>query len=561
MAGLAAIAALALPAAAGAQGRWMPPKPLTGESAVIPQVTLGPSGEGLAAWMARGADQGRGGGNVSVAVRPPGGVFGEARALVPGPAHFSGLVANGSGDTTLLYRDPAPGLSLHAAFRPALGEFAPPLDVGTGGGPAGIDAAGNITFVQLVDEKEPPDNLKHVAHRITAITRAPGGTLGPVREIMRNELIHGEAIGVDPAGNTTVAWRARVPGDDEATQPYAAVSPPGGAFSEPIALGPPTPDNQGSGPMRVVTSAAGTLVAWPAQPPNPSPGVPYKTVNHRLHSSFRPPGGQFGPVEQIPLDDPQAETLLRWDVAMSRTGDVVAAWGATAISLSYRPLGGQWEESRPATHYPRIGGDSFDGQSSPVVAFDGKGTAIVAYVSRMGTKDAKGRWRDGPARLMAMRRPRGGRFGTPEAVVTAKNIFTPSLAGDPLGNAILVWSHEEIGSWDAERTEEGIGSAIWDAREPSVTGFGVDPGTAAFEFRLSEAASVTVQVDRLAARRTERLAKVKFRAGRGTGERAIEKPLAKRLRRSGSYRATVVARDSAGRRSKARRVGFGPLDR
>ena len=556
-----AVAVLALPATpALAQGRWTPPQKLTDESAVLPSVVLGPSGEGIAAWMSREATPGAGAA-VSVAVRPPGGRFGQVRQLSPGPAHLGGLLANAAGDTAVLYQQDS---TLHGVFRSALGEFAEPVAVGAPGA-AAIDAQGNVTFLLAIEEKEPPEHLKHVADRLAAVTRFVDGTLGPVRAITRAERIHGASIGVEPDGDTTVAWRTAVPGDDPTSQPYVAAAAGGGEFSEPQALGPPTEDNQGAGGSQVVTSPAGTLVAWPAQPRNPYPDVDYKVVNHRLFSSFRPQGGAFGPVEEVPLADPRGDSVYGWSIAMSPTGDVAATWAMNGVAVAFRPVGGRWRSSIVATP---IYGTSSEGHGSPGVGFDGQGTATVAYVSRTFWTDAKGRGRSGPARLMAARRPRGAdRFGPAQEIARAKNIFTPAIAGDPLGNTIVVWAHQEIRGWSPGQTEKGVGAAIWDAREPAVTGFDVDPEVQlpggegpAFEFRLSEAASVALTVEQ-AGRSPKRLARTSFRARRGVGVRAIGTKLAKQLRRSGSYRATIVARDSAGRRSKPRRLAFGSLAR
>jgi hypothetical protein len=552
--GSAALAPAALFAAlsaapAAVQGRWMPPQQLTGESAILPEVALGPSGEGIAAWTSRGADNGYGGGSISVAVRPPGAAFGAPQVLMPGPGFLGGLLMNAGGDATVFFNS---ARTLHASVRPALGAFGEPVEVGSPGWPA-IDAAGNVTFMLQIPEYEPPDNLKHVADRLAAVTRSADGTLGPVREITRAERIHGASIGVEPDGDTTVAWRTDLPGDGVESQPYLATSGPGGEFSEPQALGPPTEDNQGAGGSRVVTSAAGTLVAWPAQPPNPYPDVPYKAVTHRLHASFRPAGGTFGPVEEVPLAHEKDGSVYGWRIAMGPNGDVVAVWPSWGISIASRPVGRGW---RTVAHDPD---EPPPPDGSPAVGFDGRGTAIVAYVNKSYSLDERGRQRSHPARLMARRRAPGGKaFGPPQQVAQAKNIFTPRIAGDVLGNVIVVWSHEEIGSWDRDRTEEGIGSAIWDAREPSISAFDVDEQASEFEYRLSEAASVALTVER-AGRSPKRLARLKFRARRGAGSRPIEEPLAKRLRGSGTYRATLVARDSAGRRSKTRRLTFGPL--
>lgn len=539
---------LAAAATAGAQGRWMAPKMLTGQAAIEPRVAITGSGEGIAAWGVRGPDVTIPGDAVSASIRPPGGQFGDARVISPNNAIFVDMAANDAGAAALGFRA---GDTLTARFRPALGDFAAPVDLPATWGEFVVDGAG-FTHV-LVSENERVDTetevSKHVGYHLRVVTHQPDGTVGPTRHLASAYDIHGQDIATDSAGNVTVAWRETPEGRQE-SQVFAATAAPGAEFEPKRALGPPRwHDN--SKPVRVAANRRGdVLVAWSVPAPEASgsarnfAGIPY--------SSFRPAGGEFGPVESVAVPVPQTWGMYRWDLAIDGTGNGVLAWSnAHTGSVAYRPAAGPWGPREALGRFAL----------EPTVAFDGKGVATVAYVERDNPSSQS-------SQIAAVRRPRGddARFGQPVELTRAKNLFAPDSAADPLGNTIVVWSHQERWAWSPDRTERGIGSAIWDRKAPSVTDFGVDPGAGStlgvpeFDFGLSEASTVSITVERTASRKPVRLAKLKRRATRGDGTIAIDPKLAKKLGPRSRYRATIVARDSSGRSSKPRRLTFRRLE-
>ncbi len=532
----------------------MPPRELTGERAVLPQVEISASGEGIASWSSFGPDRGRGGGPVAMAIRPPGGQFGPSRGVTPPAAGFGGMVTNEFGDASLFFYDEQ--RNLHEVFRPALGDLMAPVEVGDWERPS-MDATGNVTFLEIRTARNRDDG-RHLGDTLEVVRRSRDGTFGPVRRIVRSGMVYNADFHADRAGNVTLVWRER-PVEGGNPQPFVATAPVEGEFSAPRPLASPAPDHGTAGSwIRLVTNDRGDLLAaWGQQ----ASDAQY-SVDHVLHSSFRPVGGDFGPVEAVPLPEEANPGLFGWDIAMDATGEVVAAWGSSnGVWVATLPASGPWVQARSVSRRGR------DSRASPSLAIDGKGTATIAYVEALTRFDENGYGRPAGMRMMAVRRPRGERLGEPETLASAKNMFTPDVAADPLGNAIVVWSHDEVGSWDSSRTEKGIDSAIWDAREPSISRFQFEPDAQlpdgegpAFEYALSEAAQLTITVER-SARRPKRVAKLKFRAGRGVGARAIDERLARDLSAAGTYRATIVARDSADRRSKARRVSFGSLKR
>lgn len=543
LASFAAVLLLVAAASASAQGRWMPSKMLTDQAAVEPRVSITGSGEGIAAWGVRGPDLTTPGDAVSASIRPPGGQFGEARVISPNDAMFVDMAANDAGAVAIGFRA---GSGLSARFRPALGDFAAPVDLPATWGSFVVDGAGNTHVLVLEDERvhTETETFKHVAHHLKVLTHRPDGTVEPPRHVESAYTISGHDIATDAAGNLTVAWRQA--GEGEREYPvFAATAAAGSQFGEPRRLETPTYEYVSSSVRLAANRRGDVLAVWGV----PAAGAPdhARSFAQVPYTAIRPAGGEFGPTEPIAVPDQRNWGMFQWDQALDEAGNAVLAWSnGHTVSVSYRPVAGGWG--------PREGLGSYAFQ--PTVAIDGKGTATIAYVD---AENQMAKLRS----VVAVRRPRGdgARFGPPAELTRAKYLFAPDSAADPLGNTIVVWSHQERNAWSPERTENGIGSAIWDAKAPSVTDFYLDPlgegtpGVPEFDFDLSEAASVSVTVERTG-RRTLRLGRLKGRAARGDGAVSIDRSLAKKLRTKSSYRATIVARDSSGRSSKPRRLTF-----
>lgn len=536
---------------AAAQGRWMPSKMLSGQAAIEPRVAITGTGEGIAAWGVRGPDVTIPGDAVSASIRPPGGQFGEARVISPNNATFVGMAANDAGVAAIGYN--ADG-RLSSRIRPVFGDFAEPVGIPNFWGQFVVDGAGNVTVLMLVNERRDTETevSKHVADHLRTVTHFADGRVGPVRHVATAFEIRGQDIATDAAGNLTVAWRQADEGGNYSRRVMMATGSPEGGFGEPRELEGPSTEY---GNVRVAASPRGdVIVAWGRKPHyDDSSTQPPGGFNIGVpHSVFRPAGGDFGPTEVIEGVPQHLRGMYRWDLAIDRAGNAAVAWSnAHGGGVGYRPQAGGWQ-AEP------LGGFSLE----PTVAFDGKGTATAAWVEA-GTAQSKER------KVLAMRRARGdSRFGPPAELARGKHFFGPDSAADPLGNTIVVWSHQERWGWSPEQTERGIGSAIWDANAPTVTDFGLDPagesapGTPEFDFGLNEASTVAVTVERTSKRRKPvRLGRLKGRAARGGGAVTIDPALAKKLATKSTYRATIVARDSSGRSSKPRRLTFRRLAR
>jgi hypothetical protein len=557
LAGLGVALAAALPlllglaASASAQGRWMPSKMLSDQAAIEPRVTITGTGEGIAAWGVRGPDVTIPGDAVSASVRLPGGQFGNARVISPNNAIFVDMAANDAGAVAIGYN--ADG-KLNARVRPALGDFAEPVAFPEYWGQVVVDGAGNVTVLMRENERVNTETevSKHVAYHLKTVTHFADGRVGAPQHIASAYEISGEDIATDAAGHLTVGWR-QADGEGPNRRVMVATGSPEGGFDDPRELYGPRPEQ---GDVRVAASPRGdVLVAWGTKPyydNSDSQSPAFSWISVVPHSSYRPPGGDFGPVEVVEGLPQHLRGMYRWDLAIDRAGNSAVAWSnAHGGGVAYRPTEGSWKPQPLGSH-----------SLEPTVTFDGKGTATAAYVEG-GTPQSSQRT------VKAVRRARSDdAFGAPAELARGKHFFGPDSAADPLGNTIVVWSHQERWGWSPERTERGIGSAIWDFRAPSVTDFELDPdgdlpGSAPeFDFGLNEAASVTVTVERTASRaKPVRLAKLKGRAARGMGDVTIDPKLAKRLGSKASYRATIVARDSSGRSSKPRRLTFRRLAR
>lgn len=518
----------------------MPSKQLTGQAAIEPRVAITGSGEGIAAWGVRGPDVTIPGDAVSASVRPPGGQFGDARVISPQHATFVGMATNDAGTAAIGYNVDG---RLSARIRPALGDFGDPVRYAQYWGQFVVDGAGNVTVLMHEYETRSTETntSEPVAEHLWAVTHFADGRVGAPQRVATAQEIEGMDIATDAAGRLTVGWRETADTGAGFAVKVATGSPEGG-FGEPRTLVEPRKEQ---GDVRVAASQAGdVLVVW-GSALNYDPGAGYQPFFAAVpHSSFKPAGGDFGPVERIEGIPQHLVGMYRWDLAIDRAGNAAVAWSnARGGGVGYRPRTGAWS-------HEALGGFSLE----PTITFDGKGTATAAYVEA-GTASSKER------KVLAVRRARGdSEFGPPAELARGKHFFGPDSAADPLGNTIVVWSHQERWGWSSEQTERGIGSAIWDAKAPGVTDLELDPtGEDApapeFDFGLTEAATVSVTVEKVG-RKTVKLGRVKGRSARGDGAVDIKPALAEKLRTKASYRATIVARDSSGRSSKPRRLLF-----
>jgi hypothetical protein len=562
---LAAALTLALPAAAEARSGWFGPVTVAEEKARLSQIALGPTGEAFVTW-AGDIDSPL---PVSVATRPAGGRFG-APERVGGSSVYATIALGARGHATLGWRAPPPRHEFLTTGRAPAGPFGPPVTVEAlgatdtehpGDAATAVDALGTTTYAWRVTLIH--DNGSRREDRIRVVRRAADGGFSPVQEIGSWRNIGHPALIVDRAGIALLAWQAVDHGEDpRASRVTYATAPPGQEFGAPRVLSGPA--GPGITPRLASNGRGDAMLAWVPAPSGFSGSrAPGEKVP--LFSSFRPSGGDFGPVESTLPEkvgphpeamDPQPGGQLALDDA----GNAIFAWSnASNVLTTFKPAGREWGPITPITKMPVCcptpAPDPFPSERLRALEFDAKGNAVLVLTDearRLGFEER------GAQGVGASVRPRGGRFGKPEGIAAqdAERGYCCSAALDRLGNGLVSWT-------DGRR----VLAMLYDVAAPRI-GY-LDPVTTAtraaarakpltrgFRFRVSEPARVKLAIDRRGSGGWRRVGAVSLLAPKGPGRLALTKGLQARVAARGSYRATLSARDAAGRRAKPRTAEF-----
>jgi hypothetical protein len=263
-----------------------------------------------------------------------------------------------------------------------------------------VNAAGETAVVW---EEETPGVVVQVA------VRAPGGAFGLVSPAPSQPGATGPRVGIDAAGNVTVAW---IRGGVVQT----AVRPAGGAFAG-------AQDVLGSGTspsdLELGVDASGRALAiWRASPV--------------LKASVRPANGVFGPPTDFTgIGSPMTyESIL----AANARGDVVAVIYATGGSPSYQFSTYAWADG--GATYLGPGFLSIYVKTNQLVAVGAQGDAAVVWKQTYDDPPAN------PSALRASIRPAGGPFTASPIIVPGTGVGSgwPSAAVDAAGNTLVVWS-------------------------------------------------------------------------------------------------------------------------
>lgn len=313
---------------------------------------------------------------------------------------------------------------VQASLRSPGGDFGAPIDLSTGGASAtspsvAVDDAGNAIVAWRRLDGNPI---------IRVARRAAGGSFGaPVDVSLADRSSSSPEVALAPSGEAIVVWRST---DGPETLAMASIAPPGGDFGAPIELSARGTRSARAG---VAMDAAGNAIAvWERD------GV--------IRARIRPAGGSFGST--IDLTAPGMASGPT--VAMNAGGDAIVAWsrsdGANRIvQARMRPAGGAFGPTDDAISSP---GEDADGATA---ALDAAGGAIVAWSRSDGANE----------RVQAASAPAGGSFGAPvDLSPSGGDAFSPALAIDPAGDAVVAWS-----------TETGPDQIVQAARRPSGGGF------------------------------------------------------------------------------------------
>lgn len=225
----------------------------------------------------------------------------------------------------------------------------------------------------------------------------------------------GPEVTVTPDGVSTVIWKRR-DGSNDIVQ--AATRPPDGRYGEPIDLSEP---GQNVTVTKVASAPDGTVTAvWSRS--NGSKRV--------VQASTRPPGGEFGPPEDLSNPDFNA-----WEPAIVFAADGAATviWrggsaASNAIQAATRPPGGAF--GMPVTI--SAGSDAFRHD----IAAAPDGSVTVAWYRTYAGNDT----------VQVTTRPPGGTFGTPVDISAAgEPAKSPRLAIGGDGTTAVVWLRTESG--------------------------------------------------------------------------------------------------------------------
>jgi hypothetical protein len=411
-AALAAAAVFAIhDAAAQAAGGWAPAVRLAEGSSPRPVgVAVTPDGTVTAAFVRN--TQNPPAGHLEVAVKPPGGTFGEPQRLsATGTTGLAKMVRDEQGNVAVVWTEQVAGTqALRGATKPAGGAFTPPQTISDTGSYSDfprLDIAGGTAVVAWAQ-----------GGRVRAATARAGEAFKVHDPLSPNTgFLDAPEVAAAPDGAAVVAWHQTKSG---VTTLHAAARAAGGEFAplEDIAQ----PPSYVSGRRMAMSADGGATLAW----------TYYDAASKRyvLQSASRGRTGEFGGVETVDTLDPQYGPYFGLD--KSPDGTALLVWNDAQERYAVRPEGGGFG----ATH--TISGSS--GTSYvPEVKFGADGAALAV-------------WRGSYA---GRRSVEAARIAPDGASAYAEDIAIPStqpgtsdyyeglfgLDVDAQGNAAVSWQH------------------------------------------------------------------------------------------------------------------------
>jgi hypothetical protein len=545
-----ACAVLALSPISAYASPWSQPVQLSSEAGSRPDVAVNPRGDAVVAWNGAGIK------GIWFSDRPAGALFSLPRRVADGSAPH--VAVNKDGVEALAWSEGASGVRASiGAVGGGLGSAetvsGPEHPAGTGWSP--LDVAINDRGDVLVTWGEPVPSSREgyppEEQLILAAWRPAGGAFGAPQVLGKYGLAGSIQATLDDAGRGVIAWDSadqawQPPPDSPPVRVYVAEGPLGGGFATPFAISGPGPNDSADGGFGLAANPRGdVLVAWAVAGLS---GGPDTVLPRGLHVASRPAGGAFGRDQLIATNAPvQYLPLTRPAVSIGPLGGAaVSAYTPCDVTAITRAPGRAWGPLHETWH------DCDSSLAGPTVDLDSAGRAVVAAGGGRG---------DGRTAPLRSARVSNGHAEAPLTVSPPRSQnFDPLIALDGVGNGVLVW--EGDGGRDPDKHGLGftrpIQLSVYDGSPPWVSGFGVDGSAAAFKYRLSEPARVTVSVARERHGTVRHLATLRARALRGRHLLHWSGDLLRELRNGGRYRATISARDSADKRARARQLTFGP---
>lgn len=372
-----------IPSGAGAY-RWRAPQTLGTRPETVPPLFAGGSNLSVAAWT--NSDQ-----SIDVSELDRSGRFGRVRQLrppsnnigVPAQVGLTSLAVSPRGDAVLVwlheeYPSPPPEYSVRSGVT---GRWSAPAvfdghDEGRAGLTVGIDLTGTVTFAWVGITTS--TNGPPIMNALRTQVRLPDGRFLPVQTISQDTL--------------DTSPTARLPG-------Y-------------------------SNPSLSVAGSGAAVVAWNRS----APGLRRQV----LYAQRAPGATMFGPPGTLPSlsllqpDPRNRPVLLHVQAGVDNSGDALLAWlsaaSGRAVLLAQRVAAdGQLGRLR------RL---SPPGAAAPALAVNGRGDAVLAW--RFYPRR--------PARVRVAVASAGRGFGRPVTFSAPHGIvFTPDVALDPAGDALVGW--------------------------------------------------------------------------------------------------------------------------
>ena len=306
---------------------------------------------------------------------------------------------------------------------------------------------------------------------VRTASRPPGGSFGAPQTIsVSDDSADYPEIAIGDDGTATAVWKRRI---DGVYVVQAATRPPGGAFGEPVKLSASGPDVGDVERPQIAFAPDGAAIAiWAAEiggewmiqsatrPPGGGFGPPEdlsdasslasgpqvavapdgtaiavwsikEGVFDVVQTAIRPPGGTFGPPLRISTagrnaDDPR--------LAIAPDGATTAVWRQQSLGSSIRTI---YSATRPP-------GGAF---GAPVELSEPGGGARQAQIAIGSDGIATVTWRreyDDHAAIQASTRPPGGVFSSPAVDISEidQDATDPQVAIAPDGTTTVIWQQE-----------------------------------------------------------------------------------------------------------------------
>ncbi len=362
----------------------------------------------------------RGGGGLAARIGDAGGSFGDEELLADSYGGPPAVGGDDAGETVVAWDDWQTG-AVRAGVRGADGNLAattsfpaaptyaaPGLSVSPGG------------WAALAFPAETPDG-----QRMFVSVKPPGGSFAPAQQAAPTTASDAQVPGtvaIDDGGEVVVGYL-------QGGVAHAAVRTAGalGTWQPAQTLGAPYLDPSPAAPLPLVAIAAdgGAVAVW-EQGGGPNLVAP-------VWASFRPPGGSFGPPQDLGVDT--------WDGAAPQLAVSALGEAILVVSPAIQEAGGIGQEPLAvvsgSTALGRFGASEQLSDTWPEaagqLAMNARGDAVVAYEACC------------PERLETRRRAPFGAFASEQDVplpTSPGGYYTEHLSHvvvDPFGNAAVTW--------------------------------------------------------------------------------------------------------------------------